>query len=481
MNMHTEPTSAGPVVPSSAISSICAARTSALAMMAEAAAGLDAAYGKASEAEATLKRAVGGGVSASPGYGDKAYEALFRGRYDAQASLASYRKALDVGIWTYLIDVSGMSTMMDKTAKDELRQSFTGDVPEATEENVRATLTSLIGDSQLIFARGLAKAFSKLDRRFKSHDAFKIGSRIILDRCFSEYGGGWNYYQRHDDTIADVERVFAVLDGQAPAPGELREAVDVSRRKYGPQQSECETRYFKIRGFKNGNAHLWMMRDDLVTKANKVLADYYGAALGDAAEASARPEDYVGTAVTTVRDLQFYGTPAAVVDEVLRHAYAKSGLRVLEPSAGEGAIVAPLLAKGMLVDAVEIHPSRAIKLREMQAPYGQLRVFNANFLTFKAAPTYDLVVMNPPFSGTHWMDHVRKAFDLLAPGGQLLAILPASAEVNETAKHLAFRRWAEKVNSDRYGRLFRDLPPESFAETGTRVQTVILELRKGRV
>jgi tRNA1(Val) A37 N6-methylase TrmN6 len=95
---------------------------------------------------------------------------------------------------------------------------------------------------------------------------------------------------------------------------------------------------------------------------------------------------------------------------------------------------------------------------------------------WKGPQDFDLVVMNPPFHGTHFMDHVRKAFDHLKPGGRLRAVLPASAEVNESAKHQAFRAWALK-HKDTW-RMWTELPPESFASSGTNVQTVILELKK---
>ncbi|WP_299913266.1 hypothetical protein [uncultured Paracoccus sp.] len=106
-----------------------------------------------------------------------------------------------------------------------------------------------------------------------------------------------------------------------------------------------------------------------------------------------------------------------------------------------------------------------------------LRVTCANFLTMRPDPVHDLVLMNPPFSGTHWMRHVRHAFDFLKPGGTLRAILPASAEVNETQAHEKFRAWAE-CHGPGWRGLWRDLPPESFAEVGTNIATVILTLHK---
>ena len=134
-----------------------------------------------------------------------------------------------------------------------------------------------------------------------------------------------------------------------------------------------------------------------------------------------------------------------------------------------------LLAKGAKVDAIEIDESRCVALRAIDG----LNVTRANFLRQEAVPVYDKVVMNPPFYGTHWMEHVVHAFDFLAPGGSLVAVLPITAELGMTAKHKAFRKWA-KDHTSGYGRLFQDLPAESFMESGTRVNTVTITLRAAR-
>ena len=456
------------IVPRTTISAICAARAKALALMAEAAAMLEGGYAKAQEAAAVAKAAHHGQFDAG------AKCRLFREGFDPEKQLADFRKRLDIGVWTHLIDFSGMSDMMDKEAKTKLRRDLLGDPPEATEDNVSATLSTLFADAGLIFRRGLANAFSKLDRRFKSHDGFKIGSRMILDRLYNS--DGWtNAYTRHDDTLADIERVFAILDKVPPRPGEMWNAISRAKPGYGPKQFEAMSRHFKIRVFKNGNAHLWFTRDDLVTKANLMLAEYYGEVIGDAAPKGTRPDDYKVRSNLPAKDLQFYGTPEAVVEIVLDKLHLRDKL-VLEPSAGIGAIVKGALAKGALVDAVEIHPGRADQLA--QIPSRLLNVRCANFLNLPPVPNYDYVLMNPPFAGTHWMDHVRHAYDFLNPGGVLKAVLPASAEVNDTPKHHLFRRWAENASKDRGRWMWQELPSESFASVGTRVETVILTICK---
>lgn len=197
--------------------------------------------------------------------------------------------------------------------------------------------------------------------------------------------------------------------------------------------------------------------------------------MADAAPDNARPEDYRPTGTAVARDLAFYPTPADAVDHLLDGLPIKTGDRVLEPQAGIGNIVRPLLAQGALVDAVEIHPGRADALHGIAHP--QLNVICRNFLTLRPDPVFDAVVINPPFAGTHWMKQVRHAWDFVKPGGMLRAILPASAEINETPAHMKFRAWAASFRPG-WRSQWKDLPPESFAEVGVRINTVILTMVK---
>ena len=238
-----------------------------------------------------------------------------------------------------------MRDLMDITDREAFDRDLMGEVPDITFETVTATFNRLRQDADLIFKRGLATAFSKLDRRFKSHDGFKIGSRIILTHVFDDWGS-WNYHGRARDTIVDVERVFAILDNHNPTPGSLISAIERSRGSgLNPRQSDCEASYFRIKGFMNGNAHIWFMRDDLVQKANKLLADYYGAALGDAMDANATTEDLRTDIGLPAKTLAFFPTPEAVIEDMMINAYLRPGQSVLEPSAGTGNIARAALPR----------------------------------------------------------------------------------------------------------------------------------------
>ena len=85
----------------------------------------------------------------------------------------------------------------------------------------------------------------------------------------------------------------------------------------------------------------------------------------------------------------------------------------------------------------------------------RLAILTANFLDTPPQPTFDYVVMNPPFSGRHHRKHLDHARKFLKPGGTLACILPASA-------------WYDHGGLDGE---WHDLPVASFSESGTNIPT----------
>ena len=79
----------------------------------------------------------------------------------------------------------------------------------------------------------------------------------------------------------DLQRVFCFLDNRVdeykPDIKPIRNAIDEAARK----GEEYKDEYFNIKLFKNGNAHIKFNRLDLLDKVNELIADYYGATLGD--------------------------------------------------------------------------------------------------------------------------------------------------------------------------------------------------------
>lgn len=70
------------------------------------------------------------------------------------------------------------------------------------------------------------------------------------------------------------------------------------------------------------------------------------------------------------------------------------------------------------------------------------KVINADFLTWETDQQFDKIIANPPFSKSIDIDHVRKMFSLLAPGGRLVTITGCGWTYGETPrKKREFREW----------------------------------------
>jgi hypothetical protein len=504
------------ILPRNSIETIVSLRDAAVAAYAT-------AFDQIAAADAVLKEAAGLWNAAAPTrtkrYYDDAQEVKeFFGAVsmpDRERYLRTAQRLIDISVWSYIIETTALESLMDHEAKEQLRQQMRyvperrgrdGEIinqeemerglPPVTVDNIVATLERFRQDSGLIFQRGIANAFSKLDRRFRSHDGFKVGSRLILNYFCNSFG--WVNDRGQRDTLIDIERTFLILDGKDPRAsyGGILGRIEFDRRGGSDaRQSEHEGDYFRVRIFKNGNAHLWFTRKDLVEKVNKILADYYGEVIGDGMTKEADPFKEVKT--TPARYFGFFPTPPAAADELLSKTsllqeIAKPPLRILEPSAGTGNLARRCLRSietldgwsggraryaaqyrfDNKVDCVEIQAHLAAAL-EAEGIYN--RVICQDFLSLRPDPTnlYDRVVMNPPFDRERDIDHVMHALDFLKPDGQLVAIMSAGTEFRETRKCIAFRERMQKL-----GASWSDLPPGSFAESGTYVNTVILSVWK---
>lgn len=195
-----------------------------------------------------------------------------------------------------------------------------------------------------------------------------------------------------------------------------------------------------------------------------------------------------GTFLDAKKLYQAFYTPMPLARRAVSYAEIAPGQRLLEPSAGRGALADAILETCMAVrlTLVEAQPESAQHLRQRFT--GAHQVIEGDFLTKLAetaalvatAPNpigFDRVVMNPPFTAPGRpqadLDHVRFAFELLQPGGLLVAIMSNGVTFRGNRATQAFR---DEVL--RYGDVVERVPPGTFAESGTDVPTVIVKLRR---
>lgn len=145
----------------------------------------------------------------------------------------------------------------------------------------------------------------------------------------------------------------------------------------------------------------------------------------------------------------FFPTPPELIDRMLEFANVQPHHRCLDPEGGAGDICLAVRALGVsAIDCFEINLDlhQALTLLGFQ-PHGR------DFLAATPRPIYDRVLMNPPFSGDAYIDHVRAAYNWLAPGGELVAVLPNGYCGSRITKRREFTDWLDDLGVDSYDNL----------------------------
>lgn len=183
-------------------------------------------------------------------------------------------------------------------------------------------------------------------------------------------------------------------------------------------------------------------------------------ALSEAPERPSRVKELERAMVGRRNDgLDFFPTPSGVAQQMIEAAGIEEGMSVLEPSAGMGHIAEQIRETGVDPDVVEFSSSR----RELLEAKGFNVVAN-DFM--EASGEYDRIVMNPPFSDRRDAEHVRHAFDLLKPGGRIVAIMGEGVFFGQDKKAESFREWLDSV-----GGSSEKLPDGTFIDPSLPVNT----------
>lgn len=220
----------------------------------------------------------------------------------------------------------------------------------------------------------------------------------------------------------------------------------------------------------------------LYTQTNKVLEaaggkwDKKAKAHVFPVEAADAMEQIIQTGeVTLIRTIQqdfgYFPTPADVVRRLIDLADVPANCKLLEPSAGRGAIASAW--KGIaFVHAIELLPENVAALRGA----GWLdSVTEADFLTVAPDPMYDRIVMNPPFARQADIHHVNHALKFLKPGGLLVSVMSAGVSFRDNKLTQDFRNLVRARGGD-----IEALPDGAFKESGTGVRTVVVTIPADR-
>ena len=169
--------------------------------------------------------------------------------------------------------------------------------------------------------------------------------------------------------------------------------------------------------------------------------------------------------------VDFFPTPKALAERMTELAGVGPGSRVLEPSAGNGNLADAAKAAGAQVDTVEVSDA----LRNILEAKGH-SIVGRDFENFESAGQYDAVIMNPPFSDRMDAAHIMRAWDMVKPGGKLVAISGEGVFFGTDKKAQGFRDWL-----DTHGAEVEKLPAGTFedrtllATTSANARLIIMQ------
>jgi hypothetical protein len=173
---------------------------------------------------------------------------------------------------------------------------------------------------------------------------------------------------------------------------------------------------------------------------------------GDAAALARLIE--MGVYDDTKRGLEFFSTSveaAAVMARLLAEDIRwDEAPRVLEPSAGDGVLVAAILnaVPQAQVTAVELEPLRAARLRARFANDTRVTVIESDLLHVDGA--WDAVIMNPPFCEA--LEHLQHIYPKLEVGAPIIGIASIERKCDrELAQWLQDRdAWMEPTETNTF-------------------------------
>lgn len=172
----------------------------------------------------------------------------------------------------------------------------------------------------------------------------------------------------------------------------------------------------------------------------------------------------------------YFPTPVSLASEIVEKADIQPGMKILEPSAG----------KGNIIDAIRQQHGQGVEVDAIE-PVGRLRdILEAKGHTLAGRDImehegqYDRVVMNPPFENRQDVDHVRKAYDLLKPGGKIVAIMSEGPFFGSDKKASEFRDWLSDKGSSEKNPEGSFKTTEAERHTGVATRTVVITKPAGR-
>jgi len=174
------------------------------------------------------------------------------------------------------------------------------------------------------------------------------------------------------------------------------------------------------------------------------------------------------------KEYQFFETPADIADWLVHLAEVKASHYILEPSAGQGAIIKAIQ---------RVLPKKAVAYCELM-PLNKCFIeripkvveLSADFFDQDKTNSFDRIIANPPFSKNQDVDHVLKMYQCLKPGGRLVSIMSKHWQHCNNRKETEFRKWLVSVKAKTH-----TIPAGKFKSSGTMIETIAVVINKSLI
>jgi len=170
------------------------------------------------------------------------------------------------------------------------------------------------------------------------------------------------------------------------------------------------------------------------------------------------------------KEFQFFATPEKLADELVYLAELKQHDTILEPSAGQGAIIKAInKVCDVVPDCFELMDVNTIILKKTDLNFN---LIGEDFMK-NEGKTYSKIIANPPFTKNQDIDHLKEMYNCLSRGGKLVCITSESWVNGNQKKQVDFKKWLEKLDAE-----IIDIKKGQFKESGTTVGGKIIVLEK---
>jgi hypothetical protein len=241
---------------------------------------IETAYGILSEAQDELKSAFSCGGKFDTDFGVLPDRNHVTQNADA-GSLKEVKEVIKRKAWRNLYASLEIDRIASIKRRDEIYKMLeSGELPEITIESVfeifealNQNMNTFANESVLEVYKWLRPATDGWEMsKYKTNQknaTFELGKKVVKSRMVENKYSGAGFHVNHynEKYLLALDKVFHMLDGKSMMQSYRSPLVDAINTSEG---GEVVTEYFKVKMYRNCNAHIEFLRQNLVDEFNKI-------------------------------------------------------------------------------------------------------------------------------------------------------------------------------------------------------------------